>query len=455
MILSSLTDRLAAARSGIAQLSAVRTSGQIRGVNSVAAQIVGLSPHVRVGDQVLLEGAQTPPMVGEVVSIHAGVVQVLTFDPLHGVGEGDRVSRINVGGTLHVADAWLGRVIDPLGRPLDGKGALPLGATERSVRAAPPPAVGRARLGSRLDLGVAALDLFTPCRQGQRVGLFAGSGIGKSTLLAMLARDSSCDVVVVALVGERGREVREFLEDELGTDGLARAVVVVATSDMPPLMRRQAGYAAMAIAEFFRDRGMSVLLLVDSISRFCQALREIALATGEAPATRGFPASVFAELPRLLERAGPGPARTDGIAGQMTAFFTVLVEGDDHNEPVADAARGLLDGHVIMDRKIAEAGRYPPIDVLRSVSRTAPGCLNDSEAALIRRARAILALHANMADIIRLGAYSPGTDPALDEAIRLAPRIEDILRQAKGQQTHASNSFFKLNNTLESNSHAV
>ena len=345
--------------------------------------------------------------------------------------------------------------MDPLGRPLDGKGALPLGIAARPVRAAPPPAIERARLGSRLDLGVAALDLFTPCRQGQRLGLFAGSGIGKSTLLATLARYGQCDVVVLALVGERGREVREFLEDDFGPDGLARAVVVVATSDAPPLLRRQAGYAAMAVAEYFRDHGLSVLLLIDSVTRFCQALREIALAAGEPPATRGFPASVFAELPRLLERAGPGIACADSAAGQMTAFFTVLVEGDDHNEPVADAARGILDGHVIMDRKIAEAGRYPPIDVLRSVSRTAPGCLTEQEAALVQRARAILAQHASMADMIRLGAYRAGTDPAVDEAISLAPRIEALLRQAKGTHSSTQDSFAALNDILEGNAYAA
>lgn len=455
MIQSILLSRLAAGRNGIRRLPGFQTSGQVCAVNSVAAQVVGLSPHIRVGDQVVLEGAQVGPMVGEVASIHSGVAHVLTFDPLRGLGEGSRASRINAGGTLAVTDAWLGRVMDPLGRPLDGKGALPLGAAARAVRAAPPPAIDRARLGARLDLGVSALDIFTPCRQGQRLGLFAGSGIGKSTLLATLARYGHCDVVVLALVGERGREVREFLEDDLGPDGLARAVVVVATSDAPPLLRRQAGYAAMVVAEYFRDRGLSVLLLVDSITRFCQALREIALAAGEPPATRGFPASVFAELPRLLERAGPGTTGSDGAAGQMTAFFTVLVEGDDHNEPVADATRGILDGHVIMDRKIAEAGRYPPIDVLRSVSRTAPGCLSEQEAALVRRARAILAQHASMADMIRLGAYRVGTDSTVDEAIRLAPRIEALLRQAKGKHARAQDSFAALDEILAGDAYAA
>ncbi len=241
------------------------------------------------------------------------------------------------------------RVIDPAGQPLDGRGALPRGDQPRPVRANPPEATSRARLGPRLDLGVRVLNTFATCRQGQRLGLFAGSGVGKSTLLSMLARYTACDVAVLALVGERGREVREFLEDDLGPEGLARSVVVTATSDTPPLMRREAAYAAMTVAEHFRDQGKSVLLLMDSVTRFCLALREIGLSVGEPPATRGYPPSVFAELPRLLERAGPGPER-EGGAGHITALFTVLVEGDDHNEPVADAVRGILDGHVVLDR---------------------------------------------------------------------------------------------------------
>lgn len=445
---SPLALRLGAARSEIQQLPSCRITGRVCGLNSLAAQVVGLSQLVCVGDQVALEGQTTQPMVGEVASVQAGVAHVMTFDPLHGLGEGSRAIRIRNGGTLPIADSWLGRVIDPLGRPLDGKGALPIGPVRRPVRVAPPPAVQRARLGPRLDFGVRALDLFTPCRRGQRLGLFAGSGIGKSTLLSTMARHADFDVVVLALVGERGREVREFLEDDLGEDGLARAVVVVATSDAPPLMRRQAGYAATAVAEHFRDQGLSVLLLLDSITRFSQALREIALATGEPPATRGYPASVFAELPRLLERAGPGLDRPDGTTGQITGIFTVLVEGDDHNEPVADATRGILDGHVIMDRRIAEAGRFPPIDVLRSISRTAPGCLEPPERAVVARARAILAQYDSMADMVRLGAYQHGSDPAVDEALCLGPKIHDLLRQEKGSYMRAADSFAALVNIV-------
>jgi flagellum-specific ATP synthase len=291
---------------------------------------------------------------------------------------------------------------------------------------------------------VRVLNLFATCRTGQRLGLFAGSGVGKSTLLSMLARYTQCDVAVLALVGERGREVREFLEDDLGPEGLARSVVVVATSDAPPLMRREAAYAALTVAEHFCAEGKSVLLLMDSVTRFCLALREIGLAAGEPPATRGYPPSVFAELPVLLERAGPGTVRPDGSAGQITALFTVLVEGSDHDEPVADAVRGILDGHVVLDRRIGEGGRYPAVDVLKTLSRAASGCLDPAQTKLLREARAMIALYNDMADMVRLGAAKPGADPALDRAMRCVPRIEALLTQARDDPTGIAESFARL-----------
>jgi flagellum-specific ATP synthase len=306
----------------------------------------------------------------------------------------------------------------------------------------------RARLGPRIDLGVRALNLFTTCREGQRLGLFAGSGVGKSTLMGMLARDTACDVAVIALVGERGREVREFVEDDLGPEGLAKSVVVVATSDTSPLMRREAAYAAMAVAEHFRDQGKSVLMLMDSVTRFCQALREIGLSSGEPPATRGYPPSVFAELPRLLERAGPGLMDEHGHAGQMTAMFSVLVEGDDQNEPVADAVRGILDGHVVLERRIAESGRYPAVNVLRSLSRTVPGCLTEEENQLVLQARSCLSTWDEMQDMVRLGAYRPGNDQRVDEAIRVAPAVEEMLKQRKGERATLPESFDALRGAL-------
>ena len=444
------TEQLDRVRAGLALLPAAHIRGRVIGVSGLSVQLAGLDPHVAVGDRITLRGRGGTPIAAEIIGFRNGHANAMVYGSLDGLGPGSHAevgfggSGVTAGGSLSVSDHWLGRVIDPLGRPLDAKGALPPGARPRPLRASPPEATSRARLGPRLDLGVRVLNSFTTCRTGQRLGLFAGSGVGKSTLLSMLARHTDCDVAVISLVGERGREVREFLEDDLGAVGLARSVVVVATSDSPPLMRREAAYAAMAVAEHFRDEGKSVLLLMDSVTRFCLALREIGLSAGEPPATRGYPPSVFAELPRLLERAGPGPLLPDRPAGQITALFTVLVEGDDHNEPVADAVRGILDGHVVMDRRIGEAGRYPAIDVLRSLSRSVPGCNTGLENALVQRARTLLALHAEMADMVRLGAYKAGHDAAVDEAVLLAPRIEAVLRQSRTEHTGIEDSFNAL-----------
>ena len=426
-----------------------RIEGRVGGVSGLMVDIDGLNGLVSIGDRIALTGRDDRPVPAEIVGFRDNRAQAMPFGGLDGIGPGHAASLLaGLGGTLAVSDAWLGRVIDPLGQPIDGRGTLKEGAHPRPVRAAPPPAATRARLGPRIDLGVAALNCFTTCRQGQRLGLFAGSGVGKSTLLSMLARETACDAVVLALVGERGREVREFIEDDLGEVGLARSVVVVATSDAPPLMRRQAAHAAMTVAEHFRDQGKSVLLLMDSVTRFCLAQREIGLSAGEPPATRGYPPSVFAELPRLLERAGPGPEAPGGSAGHITALFTVLVEGDDHNEPIADAARGILDGHVILDRRIAETGRYPAVDVLRSLSRAASGCLSPGERDLIRRARQILAVWADSADLVRLGAYRDGSDPAVDEALILAPRINTLLTQERNTRVGLADAFATLDDAM-------
>ena len=477
----------ASLRAAAADLAACVIQGQVSSVTALVAEIRGLSRHLAVGDRLFLRTRAGTDVPAEIIGVRGGVLQAAPFGTTEGLGEGAtawaRVAPASAGVPPHTqaqphtqpqphtqaqphtqprvsaaarataanafraslapCAAWLGRVIDPLGAPLDGRGPLPKG-TPRPVRAAPPAAATRARLGPPIDLGVRVLNCFATCRTGQRLGLFAGSGVGKSTLLSMLARNTACDMVVLALVGERGREVREFLEDDLGEEGLARAVAVIATGDAPPLMRREAAYAALTIAEHFRDEGKSVLLLMDSVTRFCLALRELGLAAGEPPATRGYPPSVFAELPRLLERAGPGPILADGTAGQITALFTVLVEGGDHDEPVADAVRGILDGHIVMDRRIGEAGRYPAVDVLRSLSRAAASILTPPQTALLRQARAHLALHADMADMVRLGAYRPGTDPAVDAALRIVPRIEAMLTQDRHDATSIDASFAAL-----------
>jgi flagellum-specific ATP synthase len=285
-------------------------------------------------------------------------------------------------------------------------------------------------VGKKIETGVRALDIFAPLCRGQRLGLFAGSGVGKSVLLSMLARWTECDVAVIGLIGERGREVQEFVEDDLGPEGLKRSVVVVATSDEPALMRRQAAWTTLAVAEHFRDQGLNVLCLMDSVTRFAMAQREIGLASGEPPATKGYTPTVFAELPRLLERAGPGlPGQ-----GSITGLFTVLVDGDDHNEPVADAVRGILDGHVVMSRRIAERGRYPAIDVLKSVSRTLPHAHDDSQNEARVAARQVLSLYGDMEEMVRLGAYKAGSSAEVDRAIALAPAIEGLLKQGKDER---------------------
>ena len=443
----SLARRCADASAAVAALTPIRLEGRVTAVSGLMVDVSGFAQHGAVGDRLTLQPRVGPAIAAEIVGFRAGQAQAMTFAATDGIGPGSMAWMASVGlgrgPALAVADEWIGRVLDPLGRSIDGGPSLRPGRVPRPVRAGPPEATLRAKLGPRLNLGVTVMDVFTTCRQGQRLGLFAGSGVGKSTLMAMLARHTQCDVAVLALVGERGREVREFIEDDLGPEGLARSVVVIATSDQPPLMRREAAYAAMTVAEYFRDQGKSVLLMMDSITRFCLALREIGLSAGEPPATRGYPPSVFAELPRLLERAGPGPV-IDGRAGQITGLFTVLVEGDDHNEPVADAVRGILDGHVILDRRIGEAGRYPAVDVLRSLSRTVPGCNAPAENDLTRRARAVLALHAEMADLVRLGAYRAGTDPRVDEAIRITPRIEAMLHQSRQETTGIDEGFARL-----------
>ena len=429
----------------LVEISPARLEGSVKEVSSFAVDIAGLTHHLAIGDRLELHCRAGKTTLAEIVGLTRGFARAMTFGPPDGLGVGAQVSANwpVPRSVMAVTGEWMGRVVDPLGQPLDGRGPMPQGSRFRTVRGLPPNATLRSRLGSPIDLGVRAINLFATCREGQRIGLFAGSGVGKSTLLSMLARHTKCDVAVLALVGERGREVREFLEDELGSEGLARAVTIVATSDSSPLMRREAAYCAMTVAEHFRDEGKSVLLLMDSVTRFCFALREIGLAAGEPPATRGYPPSAFAELPRLLERAGPGLGGT-GKSGFITAVFTVLVEGDDHNEPVADAVRGILDGHVILDRRIAERGRYPAIDVLRSLSRVAEGCITANQKALVARARAILALHGDVADLVRLGAYRSGTDPTVDEALLRAPRIEQIIHQSRNEHSTVEESFLQL-----------
>ncbi|MEN3953249.1 flagellar protein export ATPase FliI [Iodidimonas sp. SYSU 1G8] len=430
---------LSAAAAALRGMPAEHRFGQVAAVRGALIEVDGLGGAARVGSRLDI-ATRAGTLAAEVTGMDRGVCHCMPFQDPQGVGTGMRADLAAGQFVLRPSFGWLGRLVDGLGNPIDGKGPLQAGAHPQPIRAAAPPAATRARVGARIETGVRALDLFASLCVGQRLGLFAGSGVGKSVLLSMLARWTACDIAVIGLIGERGREVQEFVEDDLGAEGLARSVVVVATGDEPALMRRQAAWTTMAIAEHFRDQGHHVLCLMDSVTRFAMAQREIGLASGEPPATKGYTPTVFAELPRLLERAGPGlPGQ-----GSITGVFTVLVDGDDHDEPVADAVRGILDGHVVLSRRIAERGRYPAIDILKSVSRTLPRAQTDRENALRLEARGNLALYSDMAEMVRLGAYSTGSDARVDRAVALEPRIEALIGQGKNDRGRLDQAFADL-----------
>jgi len=417
--------------------------GRVVSIQGLMIEIAGPLHAMGVGSRLAISSRTGADVLCEVVGFKNGRALCLPFGPVSGIGVGCKAVILEDEPHIYPTSAWLGRVVNAMGEPIDGKGPLPQGPEACLLRAAPPPAHLRGRVRGKLDLGVRVLNTFLSCCRGQRMGIFAGSGVGKSVMLSMLARNTACDVAVIGLVGERGREVQEFIEDELGPEGLARSIVVVATSDESALMRRQAAYMTLALSEFFRDRGEDVLCMMDSVTRFAMAQREIGLSAGEPPTSKGYTPTVFSELPKLLERAGPGIGQ-----GTITGLFTVLVEGDDHNEPVADAVRGILDGHIVMERAIAERGRYPAINVLKSVSRTMPGCNSEEENAIILRAKRLLSTYDNMEELIRLGAYRRGSDPQVDEAIHFQPALEAFLSQRKDEATDLATGYGMLADIL-------
>jgi flagellum-specific ATP synthase len=429
--------------SEIDSIPELRVYGRVTAVLGMLVEVGGASASLSVGDRCLLMARDGREVACEVIGFRQGRALLMPFHAIEGLGLGCRAYRVSGRPTIRPHEAWLGRVINAMGEPIDGKGPLPEGPADQPLRNAPPPAHRRSRVGGKIDLGVRALNTFLTCCRGQRMGIFAASGVGKSVMLSMLAKFTSADVNVIGLVGERGREVQEFIEDDLGPEGLARSVVVVATSDESPLMRRQAANMTLAIAEHFRDRDRDVLCMIDSITRVAMAQREIGLSAGEPPASKGYTPTVFAELPRLLERAGPGTGK-----GSITGLFTVLVEGDDHDEPVADAVRGILDGHIVLERGIAERGRYPAINILRSASRTMPDCNTAEENALVTRARGLIARYEDMAEMIRLGAYQPGADPQTDEAIAYRDRLEAFLAQPADERADLAGGYAALGGIL-------
>ncbi len=401
----------------------VAHGGHVQAIAAGHYTVSGMSLQVRLGEFVAHRSA-TGIHLGEVVRVEPDLIYVCPIEPGEPIGIHDVVIRK---GAFRVApdDSWCGRTINSLGDPIDGLGPISPGPVRRPISNTAPPSMTRQRVETGFKTGVRAIDIFSPLCLGQRLGIFAGSGVGKSTLLAMLAGADAFDTVVVALIGERGREVREFLEDTIG-DSMAKTIAVVATSDESAMMRRRAPDTAMRVAEHFRDQGHRVLLVLDSITRFAHALREVATGTGEPPVARGYPASVFTELPKLRERTGPG---TEG-KGSITAIISVLVDGDDHNDPVADSVRGILDGHVVLDRSIAEQGRYPPVNPLSSISRLAGKAWSPEQRALVTMLKSMISRFEDTRDIRLLGAYQGGVDAELDNAVRQVPLIYEALTQS-------------------------
>lgn len=428
----------------IDELAPYQLFGRVTKILGMLVEVGGIERELSIGDRCILtpKGAEQIPC--EVVGFREGHALVMPFKPLDRVGLGCRAEVAAAQPAVYPSPSWLGRVINAMGEPIDGKGPLLQGDEHMLLRNKAPSAHDRKRLGEKLDLGVRAINSFLSTCSGQRMGIFAGSGVGKSVLMSMLARYTAAEVSVIGLIGERGREVQEFLEDDLGPEGLKKSVVIVSTSDESPLMRRQGAYMTVAVAEYFRDQGKQVLCLMDSVTRFAMAQREIGLSAGEPPTSKGYPPTTFSELARLLERAGPGVRGS----GDITGFFSVLVEGDDHNEPIADAVRGIIDGHIVLERGIADRGRYPAINILRSVSRSMPRCLTAEQTQLVQRGREIMSTYEDMAELIRLGAYRRGADPKVDEAIELYPAIEKFLSQKPQERTSLDEAYAMLAQAL-------
>ncbi len=404
---------------GAKQAAAPYSTGRVRSVVGMSVMVEGVQ--AAIGDAVTL-ARPSGELVAEVVAIDEDGLLCLALGDLNGIRAGATVELAPGRLTVPVGDALRGRVLDALGRPIDGGPSL-RGLPRVATSGNPPHPLRRAMVDSQLPLGVRVMDTLLPCGRGQRLGIFAGSGVGKSSLLSMIARGTEADVSVIALVGERGREVREMIEHDLGKEGMARCIVIVATSDEPALMRLQAAQTATRVAEWFRDKGRHVVLMMDSLTRFCMAQREVGLSAGEPPATRGYPPSVFALMPRLLERAGAGEN------GSITGLYTVLVEGDDMNDPIADTARSILDGHIVLSRKLATSGHFPSIDVLESISRVAPRVMTAEQIAQAAELRRLMAAYRDAKDLIEIGAYVKGTNPVVDRSVQLRGAIDHFLRQ--------------------------
>tara|TARA_R110000868_G_scaffold218576_2_gene469171 strand:+ start:93947 stop:95290 length:1344 start_codon:yes stop_codon:yes gene_type:complete len=429
----------------LTSLEKVKLFGRVTSASGLLLSCEGLEK-TTIGSRCTVEDVAGARCPAEVVGYKSGYVLVMPYGAMEGFGPGCKVYVEHMTSSVFVNDSFKGRVINALGEPIDGKGPLRAGGVECPLKRKPPSPGMRKSVGQKLDVGVRALNTFVPICEGQRLGVFSGSGVGKSVLMSMVAKFCEAEINVIGLVGERGREVKEFIEKNLGEEGLKNSVVIVASGDEAPLMRRQAAYMTMAVAEYFRDQGRKVMLFMDSVTRFAMAQREVGLSAGEPPTTRGFTPSVFSELPRLLERAGQGE---EGCEGSITAIFTVLVEGGDMDEPVADAVRGIVDGHILLDRTLAERGHFPAIQVLKSVSRMLPECHSAGELKLMNKARGLLATYTDMEELIRLGAYAKGSDAKVDEAIFYYEKIEAFLKQLHNEKTETDEGFSMLAEILQ------
>jgi len=415
-------------------------SGKVVSVRGLVVECTGLSSFLSVGSRCELIKKDGSHIELEVVGFRSNISLLMPFGTLEGIGEGCKVIYKKDNAHIYPCQSWKGRIINARGEAIDNKGLLLHGDRPYPLKTHPIPAHRRAPVGKKLDLGVKSINSFLSTCSGQRMGIFSGSGVGKSVLISMLGRYAKCDVKVIGLIGERGRELYELVHQYLGEEGVKQCVIIVATGDEPAVVRRQAAYLTLAVSEYFRDLGQDVLCIIDSLTRFAMAQREIGLSSGEPPSSKGYTPTVFSELPQLLERAGPGNEN----GGTITGLFSVLVEGDDHNEPIADAVRGILDGHIVLDRSIAERGVFPAVNILKSISRTMPGCNSDLENELVQKARTLIATYSDMAEMIRLGAYKRGSDPLIDEAIKYYPLIENFLKQKPREEASMEQAYQQL-----------
>ncbi len=437
-------EKLNQLKSRIDNISEFEKVGEVTAIKGNIIECKGLSETTAIGNECNIINTKGRKITCQVTGFQEDSILLLPYGETKGINIGAIVKVTKDSQDIFPDESWKGRVINGYGEAMDNKGPLTQGYVPYPLQNNPPEAGSRKRVGSKIDLGVRVIDTFASCCYGQRMGIFSGSGVGKSVLISMLTKYADTDIKIIGLIGERGREVQEFISEYLGEEGLKNAIVVVSTGDEPALLRKQATYITMTLAEYFRDQGKEVLCIIDSITRFATAQREIGLSTGEPPSTKGYTPSVFSELPKILERAGPGKDK-----GNITGLFSVLVEGDDQNEPISDTVRGIVDGHVVLDRNIAEKGRFPAVNILKSISRTMPGCNSEKENQLVRYGRKIISTYEDMEEMIKIGAYKKGSNSEVDVAIDMFPKLESFLTQSPGEHTNMDTSYKLLAEILQ------